>query len=90
MCRFFLCLCMDNEDVLKFTKWVNDSFAKINDLKPNELIDSEDVKELALLNGMDIPTHEINKILTNEGYISLNIPGAIAKIWLIEENIETQ
>lgn len=77
-----------DKELLK--KFLSKTFSPIDQLKGDVIIDTDDVFALAFANGYYVSKKLINDLLLEIGFKKFDIPGVIEKVWLIEENIETQ
>ena len=66
------------------------TFSPIEQLKGDVIIDTNDVFDLAFASGFNTTKKLINELLLEIGFKKFDISGVIEKVWLIEENIETQ
>lgn len=70
--------------------FLSKTFSPIDQLKGDVIIDTNDVFDLAFASGYYPSKKLINDLLLEIGFKKFDIPGVIDKVWLIEENIETQ
>lgn len=78
------------ETTISFHSFIQTTYQAIDQLKGDSIIDTDDIYDLALLNGFDAEKRLINETMINLGFKKFDIPGHIEKIWLVEEILQTQ